>query len=89
MRRFSGLFHRDQQGELAMASRVLQELELEVLARVRVLEVGVVKVGLTVVEELEVGEGEDGVIVRDGCKRRLSKQVAICTKRKDGEMPNE
>ena len=27
--------------------------------------------------------------VRDGCKRRPSKQVAICTKRKDGEMPNE
>ena len=27
--------------------------------------------------------------VRDGWKRRPSKQVAICTKREDGEMPNE
>ena len=27
--------------------------------------------------------------VKDGCKRRPGKQVAICIKRKDGEMPNE
>ena len=54
-----------------MASRVLQELELEVLARVRVLEVGVVKVGLTVVEKLEVGVGEDGVMVVEELEVRL------------------
>ena len=54
-----------------MASRVLQVLELKVLARVRVLEVGVVKVGLTVVEELEVGVGEDGVMVVEELEVRL------------------
>ena len=51
-----------------MASRVLQELELEVLAGVGVLEVGVVEVGVTVVDAVEVvvvevGVGEVGVMV--------------------------